>query len=178
MTGVRVACDMRCHREVLDPGGVRARCARRNSCSLPHITRRRSRSTSCSSSRNRRIPGILDASSVIKVSTAQAKKQAAPSDVFQLHAARESIEPVEGTTYPATAETANKVQPSRFTAGCDHPASPRTGSQRHGLLADPGDTRPRDGRAHEGPRLAAVDAIMQARTGTPPECPGLTVSSA
>jgi hypothetical protein len=64
----------------------------------PHVTRRRSRSSSCSSSRSRRIPGILDASSVINVSSAHAKKHAAPSDVFQLHAAWESIVPVDGTT--------------------------------------------------------------------------------
>jgi hypothetical protein len=35
---------------------------------------------------------------VYKVSTAQARKHAAPSDVFQLAAAWSSIEPVAGTT--------------------------------------------------------------------------------
>ena len=45
-------------------------------------------------------------------------KQAAPSDVFQFAAARSSIEPLAGTTKPATAEMPKKTQPSRFTAGC------------------------------------------------------------
>lgn len=41
---------------------------------------------------------IIYALSVRRVSSAQARKHAAPNDVFQLAAARSSTEPVEGTT--------------------------------------------------------------------------------
>ena len=57
-----------------------------------------SRCRSCSSSRSSRRTGIFEARSVCSVSSAHARKQAAPSDVFQLAAARSSIEPVDGTT--------------------------------------------------------------------------------
>jgi hypothetical protein len=59
---------------------------------------RTSRSRVCSSSWSRRSRGILEGSPVRKVSSAHARKQAAPSDVFQLHAAWSIIDPVEGTT--------------------------------------------------------------------------------
>ena len=41
---------------------------------------------------------VAEALSVCKVSSAQARKHAAPSDVFQFAAAWSSIEPVDGTT--------------------------------------------------------------------------------
>ena len=92
------------------------------------MTRRTSRPRVCSSSRSRRAPGIFAASSLYKVSTAQAKKQAAPNAVFQFAAARSRTEPVDGTTYPAMAEMPKKMQPSRLIAGCHHPRAPRAGS--------------------------------------------------
>src|SRR3954452_3151141 len=49
--------------------------------------------------------------------TAQAKKQAAPAAVFPFAAARSTTVPLEGTTYPATAEMPKKTQPRRLTAG-------------------------------------------------------------
>jgi hypothetical protein len=54
---------------------------------LAWVTYRRSASSFCSSSRSRRPSGIFEALSVCKVSSAQARKHAAPSDVFQLAAA-------------------------------------------------------------------------------------------
>ena len=91
--------------------------------------RRKSRSSAFSSSCSSRRSGIFDALPVRNVSIAQARKHAAPSDVFQLAAARSSTEPLEGTTYPATAEIPKKTQPRRLTAGCHHPSPPRAGSQ-------------------------------------------------
>jgi hypothetical protein len=61
--------------------------------------------------------------------TAQARKHAAPSAVFQLAAARLSTEPSDGTTYPAIAETPKKMQPSRLTPGCHQPGPSRAGRQ-------------------------------------------------
>ena len=87
-TSVEVIC-------LPDPAGIGVERARPGPS---HITRWTSRSRECSSSWNLRSLGIFATSPVCSVSSAHTRKHAAPSAVFQLQAAWESIEPVEGTT--------------------------------------------------------------------------------
>ena len=52
------------------------------------------------------------------------KKHRAPSAVHQFAVARSSIEPVDGRTNEARAETPNSTHPSRFTATVPRPVHP------------------------------------------------------
>ena len=70
-------------------------------------------------------PGDFRVQPVRSVATAHARKQAAPSTVVKLAAARLITDPVEGTRYPATAEMPKKTQPSRLTDGSHQPERPR-----------------------------------------------------
>ena len=73
--------------------------------------------------------GDFDVRPVRSVARAHPRKHAAPTAVVQFAAARSIVEPLAGTTKPATAAIPKKMQPSRLTAGSHQPGSPRSGSQ-------------------------------------------------
>src|SRR5689334_1359090 len=68
------------------------------------------------------------------VPIAHDRKQAAPAAVVRLATAWSTSDVLAARTYPPTAATAKKTQPSRLTAGCHHPVPIRRG--RHPRRAD------------------------------------------
>ena len=106
------------------------------------VTRLTSASSSCSSLRNRRRIGIFEASPVCSVSSAHARKHAAPSEVFQLDAAWSSNElrghDVAGDgrdpEEDATEQVHRRLPPTRAAAP-RQPAAP--GAARRRDVRDP-----------------------------------------
>ena len=74
-------------------------------------------------------------------------------------AARSSIEPLAGTTKPATAEIPKKMQPSRFTAGSHHPARRVRGASR-GASRRRRRSRPRPGSRSSRTRRAPDEPVV------------------
>ena len=97
-------------------------------------------------------------------------------DALESRLARRSSPAAPASPQPAAIGGERQAMPSRRNrrrwAECHTPARsqwPGSPLGTHGHVMDERD---------HAPRLAAVDAIMQARSGPPPERPGLTVSSA